>query len=52
MDAHHLFVGHGLQPQRIGVAQVVLFGEWELLEVLLGLHVGKIDALEFLGVEG
>lgn len=51
MDAHDLLVGNGLQPQRIGVAQVVLLGEWELLEVFLSLHVGKVDALELARVE-
>ena len=51
VDAHDLLVGHGLQAQRIGVAQVVLLGERKLLEVLLGLHIGEVDALELGGVK-
>ena len=51
MDAHDLLVGHGLQAQRIGVAQIVLLGERKLLEVLLGLHIGEVDALELGGVK-
>ena len=52
MDADHLFIGHGLQAQRIGVAQVGLLGEGQLLEVFLGVDGGQVDAGEFLRVEG
>ena len=51
MDAHHLFVGNRLDPQRIRFAQIGLFREGKLLEVLLGLDIGHINALELTGVE-
>ena len=51
MDAHDLLVGHGLQAKRVGASQIVLFGKRQLLEIFLGLHIPKIDALEFAGVE-
>ncbi len=52
MHAHDLFLGHGGQAQRVHLAQVGLLGEGQLLEIGLGLHIGKVDALELLGVEG
>ena len=47
VDAHNLFVGNGLQSQRIRLAQVGLFRERQLLEIFLRLHVGQVDALKF-----
>ena len=52
MDANDLFLGHGGQTQRIGLTQVSLFGERQLLKIFPGLNVRKIDALEFLRIEG
>ena len=52
VDAHHFLVGNRLQAQRVGVAQVVLFGEGQLLEVLLSLHVGQVDVGELGRIEG
>ena len=52
VDAHNLLVGHGLQAQRVHAAQIVLLGERQFLEILLGLDIGQIDVRELLGVEG
>ena len=51
MDAHDLFVRHGLQAERIRCAQVRLLRERELLEICLRLHVGKVDTLKLLRIE-
>ena len=52
VDADDLLIRHRLQSQRVRLAQIGLFREWQLLEIFLGLHVGQIDVLEFTGVEG
>ncbi len=52
MNAHDLLVGNGLQPQRIGSAQIGFFRKGQLLEIGLRLDIAQIDALEFFRIEG
>ena len=44
VDARHVLLRHGEQPERVGVAHVLFHDERELRQVLEGLEVARLDA--------
>ena len=50
MDAHHFLIGNRLNPERIGVAQILFTGKRDLVEILFGPDLRQSDLPVFLSV--